>query len=224
MIKICNQYFFSVEGETEEWYLKHLQNLINNNEKLKYKVKFNIKVCKSVLKRAKSIVAPYKIRCFHLCDYESNSEEHRKNFQEVLNQIRRVKTVNKNLIYKLGYSNYAFELWIVNHKTKCIKSKSDRKKYLDEINTAYQEKFKSLEQYKEEKNFKRVINKITLQDVVYAIKNGEQLREINMKSSKKRKISGDFVYFEENPDMTIHECIKEILLKCGMKEKDFSSK
>lgn len=54
--KICNQYFFSVEGQTEEMYLKHLQNLINNNEELTYRVKFDIKVSKSVIRRAKRIV------------------------------------------------------------------------------------------------------------------------------------------------------------------------
>ncbi len=43
MRKICNQYFFSVEGETEELYLKHLQNLINSDENLEFKVKFDIK-------------------------------------------------------------------------------------------------------------------------------------------------------------------------------------
>ena len=162
MRKICNQYFFSVEGETEELYLKHLQNLINSDENLEFKVKFDIKICKWINKRAKRITAPYKVRCFHICDYESNSKEHKKNFQEILKQINDVKKINKNLNYTLGYSNYTFELWIILHKSKLFSYKGNRRQYLKEINNAYGEKFKSLDQYKEEKNFKRILNKIQL--------------------------------------------------------------
>lgn len=222
MKKICNQYFFSVEGHTEELYLKHLQNLINNNEELTYRVKFDIKVCKSVSSRAKRIVAPYKVNCFHICDYESNSKEHKKIFQEVLEEINDVSKINKNLNYKLGYSNYSFELWIVNHKLQCLYPKSNRKQYLEEINKGYNKNFMSLDQYKEEKNFKKILNEITLEDVVFAIKNGEKIREINTTSNKKKKEFGKFLYFEENPDMTIHECVKRILLEAGM--KDFGKK
>ena len=100
-------------------------------------------------------MAPYEVNCFHICDYESNSKEHRKIFQGVLEEIKDIKKINKNLIYKLGYSNYSFELWIVNHKLQCINPKSDRKQYLEEINKGYNENFKSLDQYKEEKNFRR---------------------------------------------------------------------
>lgn len=31
--KPTNKYYFSVEGETEQWYLKWLQDTINNTEK-----------------------------------------------------------------------------------------------------------------------------------------------------------------------------------------------
>ena len=32
--KPTNKYYFSVEGETEQWYLKWLQDTINNTEKV----------------------------------------------------------------------------------------------------------------------------------------------------------------------------------------------
>ena len=220
MRKICNQYFFSVEGETEELYLKHLQNLINSDENLEFKVKFDIKRCKWINKRAKRITAPYKVSCFHICDYESNSEEHKKNFQEILKQINDVKKINKNLNYTLGYSNYTFELWIILHKSKLFSYKGNRRQYLKEINNAYGEKFKSLDQYKEEKNFKRILNKIQLEDVIFAVKNGEEIRKRNENSNKIVKKSGKISYYEENPDLTIHECIKKILEDVGI--KDFS--
>lgn len=36
--KSTKKYYFSVEGETEQWYLKWLQDLINNTEESTYKV------------------------------------------------------------------------------------------------------------------------------------------------------------------------------------------
>ena len=46
--KICNQYYLSVEGETEKWYFEHLQELINNSKEIPFKVSFDIKVNKSI--------------------------------------------------------------------------------------------------------------------------------------------------------------------------------
>lgn len=36
--KPTNKYYFSVEGETEQWYLKWLQDAINNTEEASCKV------------------------------------------------------------------------------------------------------------------------------------------------------------------------------------------
>ena len=36
--KITKKYYFSVEGETEQWYLKWLQNTINSSDKASCKV------------------------------------------------------------------------------------------------------------------------------------------------------------------------------------------
>lgn len=47
------KFYFSTEGETERWYLEHLQTLINNCTEAEYKVSFIIKVCrpKTFIKR-----------------------------------------------------------------------------------------------------------------------------------------------------------------------------
>ena len=50
MRKVTNNYYLSVEGETEKWYFNHLQNLINNSDKASHKVIFNIKISKSITK------------------------------------------------------------------------------------------------------------------------------------------------------------------------------
>lgn len=42
--KECRKYYFSVEGETEKWYLEWLQKQINNSDKAEYKVKIISKI------------------------------------------------------------------------------------------------------------------------------------------------------------------------------------
>ena len=75
--KTCNQYYFSVEGETEKWYFEYLQELINSTDEIPFKVNFDIKINKSIISRAKSISAIYSTKAFHICDYESNEMIHK---------------------------------------------------------------------------------------------------------------------------------------------------
>ncbi len=216
MKKICNKYYLSVEGETEKWYFEHLQNLINSKEDLPYKVKFDVKINKSIVSRAKSISAPYKIKVFHICDYESNEKVHIEQFDKVLQDLNNIRRINKNLDYKLGYSNFSFDLWIILHKKQQIGSVSHRKQYVKGINSAYSEKFQFIDDYKEEKNFKRILSKITLEDVIMAVNNGNEIRKLNEQNAKvKCKIYGNFKYYIENPDMTINECVEQILKETG---------
>lgn len=42
--KPTNKYYFSVEGETEQWYLKWLQDLINNTEESVCKISIDYPV------------------------------------------------------------------------------------------------------------------------------------------------------------------------------------
>lgn len=218
--KICNKYYLSVEGETEKWYFEHLQDLINNKEDLLCKVKFNVKVEKSIISRAKSISVPYKIAAFHICDYESNEDVHVQQFERVLKDLQSVKKVNKNLDYKLGYSNFSFELWMILHKKQQTSTVANRKQYVNGINSAYKEKFQFLDEYKEEKNFKKILDKINLDDVIRAVNNGDKIREKNEQNSKEQcRVHGKFKYYTENPDVTINECVKQILQDCGAIKK-----
>ena len=211
--KSNNNYYFSVEGETEKWYLEHLKKLINNDESIPYTVTWEPKVSRRITKVAKNISAPYKVRAYHLCDYEGNESYQKKEFENILRELKEVKKINRNVNYKLGYSNYTFELWIILHKARKMNSFSNKKSYLKDINILYEEKFQSLDEYKQEDNFKRVLSKITLEDVNFAIENGKIIRNKNLEE-KKKIISGKFEYFEENPDLTIHSCIEEIFKDC----------
>ena len=63
--KPTNKYYFSVEGETEQWYLKWLQDTINNTEKTACKVSIDCPVRKNPLKHAKSLIVTRKIEIYH---------------------------------------------------------------------------------------------------------------------------------------------------------------
>ncbi len=67
---------------------------------------------------------------------------------------RRKHKVGKAIKYTLGYSNFAFDLWMVLHKADCNRSLSYRHQYLDPINRAYQEHFSDMDEYKKENNFR----------------------------------------------------------------------
>lgn len=47
--KLTKKYYFSVEGETEQWYLKWLQDLINVTDEAEYKVSIDCRIQKNPL-------------------------------------------------------------------------------------------------------------------------------------------------------------------------------
>ena len=217
MKKTSNKYYLSVEGETEKWYFEHLQKLINDREEISHTVKFDIKINKSIASRAKSVSAPYKVKAFHICDYESNEKVHTKQFDKILQDLNSIRKINKNLDYRLGYSNFSFDLWMILHKNQQIGSVSHRKQYIKGINNAYGETFQFIDDYKEEKTFKRILSQITLEDVIDAVNNGNEIRNINKQKSKdKYRKHGQFEFYTENPNMTINECVEQILNECGV--------
>ena len=109
------KYTFTVEGETEQWYLLWLRDQINSFEKRKNNVAIVAKVQQSPMKYAKSINAKSTPRITHICDVESNEPVHVEKYQRILSEMKESKTLKK-IDYELGYSNYAFELWMVLHK------------------------------------------------------------------------------------------------------------
>lgn len=77
---------------------------------------------------------------------------------QVLEDLKNVKRINKNINYKLGYSNFSFDLWIILHKNQQKCSISHRKQYVNGINKEYNERF-HINDYKEEKKLKKNIVK-----------------------------------------------------------------
>lgn len=80
--KLNKKYYFSVEGETEYWYLKWLQDLINKTEEATYRISIDCPVRKNPLKHAKSLTITRKTEIYHFFDYESDEEKRAKDIMK----------------------------------------------------------------------------------------------------------------------------------------------
>ena len=115
----------------------------------------------------------------------------------------------------MGYSNYSFDLWIILHKSNTGIKRNHRSDYLSDINRCFNTHFESMARYKEETNFKRLLNSLTLDDVINAISNAEKIQQRNMRDYNKISHCG-YEYYRENPSLSIHEYVKEILKSVGL--------
>jgi hypothetical protein len=151
-----------------------------------------------------------------LFDYESSDSEHSKNFQFVLERMNKACSLGKSIKYKMGYSNFTFELWMALHKMDCNSMYSHRKQYIDLINRAYGERFENLDHYKHEAEFKRLLSKLSLEDVKSAIQRAESIMNRNTQNGYVLLDYKGYKYFRENPSLSVWESIKEILASCDL--------
>ncbi|WP_077609558.1 RloB domain-containing protein [Clostridium sp. Marseille-P2415] len=214
--KSTKKYYFSVEGETEQWYLIWLQDRINKTEKAAFKVSFDCPVQKNPLKRAKSLVVIGKTEIYHLSDYESDERVHVQGFQDTMDNMKKAKELGKQIDYRFGYSNLTFDLWIILHKTDCYGSFTHRKHYLAPLNRAYGEHFESMDEYKHEDNFKRVLGKLQLSDVCDAVNRAKAIMKKNHENGYILHQYKGYRYYKENPSLAIWEAIEKILKDCKL--------
>lgn len=214
MRKENRTYYFSVEGETEQWYLEWLQSAINAETSAKYTVKLDSKVQKDPLARVKRMTMIGKTEITHIFDYESEEEIHVKQFQTTIERMKKAENLGKNIKYYLGYSNFTFELWMILHITECNGTIAHRRQYLKSLNYAYKENFENLDQYKHENNFKRILKKLTLENVQQAIDRSKLIIHRNKESGYCQQQYKGYKYYKENPSLAIWESIERILKEC----------
>lgn len=211
-----NKYNLSVEGETEKWYFEWLQKEINVCTRAASTISFgSLKIQKDPIKYAKSLTGIGKLTAVHICDKESNDQVHEIQFLNTLKRLKASKSIGKSLKYDLGYSNYTFDLWIVLHKADCRQCFSDRSKYIGIINSAYAECFEDMDEYKHERNFKRILSRLTLEDVKLAVHRAKKIREYNLTNNVKKSKYG-YDYFDENPDLSIQDFVEKALKDAGI--------
>ena len=214
--KSSKKYFFSVEGETEEWYLLWLRDLINSTDHAAYKVSIDCKIEKDPLKRAKGLVNTSKTEIYHFFDYESDEDVHVKRFTDTMDRMKQAMSIGKQIKYKFGYSNLAFDLWIVLHKIDCNGALPHRRGYLAYINRAFGKNFESMDEYKREDNFKGCLNQLTLEDVIRAIERSERIMVRNAENGYILHNYKGFKYYKENPSLAVWEAIKKIMQDCKL--------
>jgi len=213
MRKECLKYIFTVEGETEEWYFKWLQNAINSSDAI-YKVKFDCKPRKDPVKLVKGLSIPTEIT--HVIDRESEDPYHVRCFEDALDRMSEAQKLKRNVKYKLGYSNFTFELWMILHKQNCNGCLTDRRQYLRQLNNAYNETFRNLDEYKRESNFKKVLERLTLNDVKSAVQRSKEIEQRLVENGHTLHKHKGYTYYRENPSLSIGKIIGDILKECRL--------
>ncbi|MCD8054596.1 MAG: RloB family protein [Lachnospiraceae bacterium] len=216
--KATKKYYFTVEGETEKWYLDWLRERINECADSDYKVSFDAQVQKNPLKRAKSLAVTGKTEIWHLSDYESDEPIHVRQFRETMDNMKAASSLGKQISYKFGYTNLTFDLWIILHRIDCNGAQAHRRNYINAINRAYDEKFESMDEYKHEDNFKRCLGKLSLDNVRTAIAGADAIMERNRDNGYSLCEYKGYKYYKENPSLAIHEIVGKILENCGLAE------
>lgn len=218
MRKETRKYFFSVEGKTEKWYLEWLQRMINDEPSAFYLVKLDCQIQSNPLKCAKGLRILEKTEITHVFDYESEEPDHVQQFRMTLDRMKKAQNIGKIIKYILGYSNLAFELWIVLHEADCRGALVHRRHYLEHLNRAYDEGFESLDEYKQKVGFRRILAKLTLGDVRQAIRRAEAITQRNQADGCVLQQYRGYEYYRENPSLSVWESIKRILDDCGLLE------
>ena len=214
MKKQANKYFFTVEGETEQWYFEWLQKAINSSD-APYFAKFDCRK-KDPLKRAVGFSPIEKTEIFHVVDRESEDDVHVQKFKKTLDRMYEAEHLGKTIKYRLGYSNYAFELWIVLHKAECNGALAHRSQYLRFLNEAYSERFESLDKYKRKSNFKRVLSKLTLDDVCQAVERSKSIMQHRQEHDFILHKYKGYEYYKENPSLSIGQIVEKVMSECGV--------
>lgn len=206
--KATEVFWICVEGECEKFYFEHLQKLINSSG-LKVSVKFYI----TIEKKPDSYINSYKPagRIFFVWDRESNSDQDSRRFQKTLETI---STLASQYDIKPGYTHFTFELWILLHLEEFFAPQNRKENYLSPINQWTGFHFESLDDYKSERNFKRVLDSLTLEHVKMAVARGKRIRDT--KEERDLRSIGRYKVSDQNPDLMLHECIQSIFTICGV--------
>lgn len=208
------KYFFSVEGDTEDLYFQHLKKLILAKDNRIANPIIQIEKCSpSKIVKKLTFIQPCTITA--VFDVEDEDTVHRSRFENTLKEMSDAEKLGKAIKFDLGYSNIDFELWIILHKKDLFGTVGNKTQYLKTINQICGTKFEALREYKEERNFKQILSKITLDDVKAAIARAEKITKQRKSEGNPIKTCG-YEWFDKNPSLSVHNVIKKILRECGV--------
>lgn len=177
-------------------------------------MKFDCKIDKDPLSRVKGMSVLGKTEIAHIFDRESEEPVHVRQFETTLERMKEAQNIGKNIKYTLGYCNFSFDLWMVLHKEDSNGSLNYRHQYLSQLKRAFQEKFSSMDDYKKEDNFKRLLEKLSLTDVWDAVGRAKMIEKRNVERGYILNQHCGHTYFTENPSLSIWTIVENILTIC----------
>ena len=182
-----------------------------------YCVVFDISIGTKPLQRAKKLSVTSRTEIWYLFDFEGDTPQYIQRFNNVLNEMSQANKIGKDIIYKCGYSNLSFELWLILHKINCNSHQLSPKGYLKFINSSFGENFNNLSDFKKEKDYIRCLSKLQLSDMQVAIERAKKIQLSNKENGcqLRRNKDGKYTYYIENPSLDIWIAIKKILNECG---------
>ena len=224
--KESRQFNISVEGiNCEKMYFEHLAKIINSSERNTYNLKVDPKKMSPLEYAKRNAYKPIekrrgnkKIPFIHIQDIEDYYNNfQRAKFYGMIDDMRKAEDMF-GITYKLGYSNYTFELWMLLHVADVIFAVRDRSSYLGLINRYFHRNYKSIDEYKKQNEFGKILDQfVTLDSVKLAIARAEKIvRNNDLDKKSKDKYSG-FTFFRDNPDLSVHTVVQMILEVCEVK-------
>lgn len=102
------------------------------------------------------------------------------------------------------------------HKADCNGPLDYRHQYLSLLNRAFQEQFSKMDAYKKEDNFKRLLGKLSLNDVWAAIGRAKKIQVQNIERGYVLCQHCGHEYYKENPSLSIWQIVEKILIQCGI--------
>ena len=179
-------------------------------------MKIVAKVQKDPVSFVKKLTVQKRTTIWHLSDIEGSSEAQLRSVNNTLGRMKDAKSLGKSIIYKWGYSNLSFDLWMILHKQNCNSELSSVNGYLSHINRAFDAQFESMRKYKEEANFKHCLEQLTLQDVLAALTRAKAIMSRNEQGGYQLFKFKGYAYYGHNPSLDLWKPIEQILIDCGL--------
>ena len=151
----------------------------------------------------KKLTVREKTIVWHMSDIEGTSREHIQAVEGTLTRLKDVKKLGKDIVYKWGYSNLSFDLWMILHKQNCNAALAGVNNYLSHINNAFGAQFESMKKYKEEAYFKRCLEQLQLKDVVTAILRAKTIMQRNERDIYPLTRFKGYAYYLHNPSLEL---------------------
>ncbi len=224
--KESRQFHISVEGiNCEKMYFEHLAKLINSSGRNTYNLKVAPRKMSPMEYAKRNAYKPTekrkgnkKIPYIHVQDIEDYySDDQRTKFYTMIDEIRTAGD-KFGIIYELGYSNYAFELWMLLHVADMNYAVQDRYSYLAPVNRWFHRNYTSIDEFKSHEEFQDILDEfVTLDSIRLAISRAEKIVQKNGEDRKTKETYKGFTFFRDNPDISVHKVIQMIFEVCEVK-------